>query len=277
MYMNNSIKYLVSLCALMLLIPLHAVPNWSAPANVSLVTGQLQQVCCDPEGNPIAVWLQSIGDLYAVYGSTYTNGQWKMPEQISNPFTLYTNPSIQLVGPQLCCDAPGHAIVLWVAADIYGKNPVLYATGYTPGNQSPTNGDQVSIDATAIGGYPELCCDQKGHAILAWVQGDEDGNPVLYGAGYTPQINQVMSNLISYDANFEVFSFALCCDKPGHAIIVWANLVNPNTDGSTIIYDTGYKPGDVPVIDTIYTVPSPNPLLLSVSYPVICCDAPGMQ
>ena len=94
----------------MLLIPLQAASSWSSPVNVSQNPGAFPAVCCDPDGNPIAVWLegdiQSGGGSVTVHGSIYKNGVWQPSDQISNEFELAWP-------PQLCCDASGHAIVLW--------------------------------------------------------------------------------------------------------------------------------------------------------------------
>ncbi len=256
--MNKYIHYLVSLCALTFLMPLCAQSTWSTP--VALSQGYYPQVCCDPDGNPIAVWLE--GDIntgvLAIYGSIYKDGAWQpYPDQITNAFNLYFS-------PQLCCDKSGHAIVAWVEIDEYG-NPVVYATGYTPGNQSPTNGDPISVGEAGVNiDSFNICCDTSGHAIIIWVQDNGEGSQELMGAGYAPgQPNPVKRSQISDNVNFED-SPALCCDAKNHAIVTWTR------QDDTIIYGAGYTPGQTPRIDTIAA-----PSGASVTAPSICCDTQG--
>ena len=216
------------------------------------------------------MWAQQTPDgNYALYGSIYEGGAWKTPDPITTEFKPYSTTSSSRYSPSLlsiCCDTADHAIVVWVEYDEF-ENPVVYATGYEPGNQPITGGDQISSGATVIYITPQICCDKQGHAIISWAQEESGFVYKLYAAGYTPSNHQVLRNTISDDV-FPFFSIALCCDQTNHAIIVWADSSTQN------IYGAGYIPGpghDHPNKDTIFSTTLPDVTF----YPVICCDAPN--
>ena len=205
--MNKYIQSFLSICTVALFIPLQALPNWSTPVNVAYAASY-PQICCDAQGNQIAVWLAQNG---TVYGSKFINNNWSTPE--SNFFwsrlffsadmlrCLRTNchmantrrkdlwhkiyarpifPPADLITdsgnyPQICCDSTGQAIVVWQGYNLYG----IYGTKYTPGS-SPAYFDLI-LDGKVYATTPQICCDSTGNAIVAWIQ-----NRLVYGAGYTP-------------------------------------------------------------------------------------------
>lgn len=290
--MNKYFLYFVSISAIALSFPLQAT-DWSTPINVSQnnLYADNPQICCDYLGTPIAVWRQytsTTKDYFAIYGSIFKDGKWQKPDQISHeiygplvptpPLPFFSSLWYSSQGPQICCDEPGHAIIIWVELDGQNK-PVLKGTSYEPGSGVyPTDGDTISVNTDTFGiSNQTLCCNSQGHAIVIWTQDFDPSGIKIYGAGYAPgQPSPVTGpDLIT---NFGPSgspngSPQICCDKQGHAIVVWPQFNDFPETNHYVIYGAGYMPGQAyPVTPPDIIAQTKDTYLFS---PQICCDTPG--
>lgn len=221
--MDAYIKYLMSTCAIAVLIPLQT--NGTASQQIPRppqAAGHAVHIVTDPQGNALAVWSQqTTGNQYANFGSLFQNGIWRTPNKISQDYSKDLNLAMP-VTPQLCCDAVLHAIVIWAALDGLG-NPALYGAAYIPGNALPTP-IKISNDAQYIQS-PSIAFYATGKAIVVWKQDDTYGHDAIYKAVFAPEQGTPVTDLeqvYASDGTFVIIDpFISYNSTTGQAAVAW--------------------------------------------------------
>ncbi len=139
------------------------------------------QVAIDNFGNATAVWQQSDGRRFNIWGSRFATGAgW------ARPVRLQTG-NVDLGAPQVTLDPLGNALAIW--PQFRGQGSELWATRSaamaTPDESTPTAmanvwGKPVKIES--VRGYahsPHIVSVAPGHATVVWEQVDGHQTRVL--------------------------------------------------------------------------------------------------
>jgi hypothetical protein len=195
---------------------------------------ELPHVAADPNGNAIAVWMQSDGTARSVYANHYVPGTgWGNAR-------LVENKAGDVYYPHVAMDANGNAMAVWhqhEGSDTSSATGV-YASRYDAGTdtwQAPQLIDNVSGWAYRT----QVAMDPNGNAIAVW---DQDG-----GSTYNVYANRFDATSGTWGSAQEIenssLSYAVmphvAMDANGNAIAVWFN-----GDGSSYdIYANRYVYG----------------------------------
>lgn len=199
----------------------------------------------DPQGNNIAIWISATaGNASAIYGSLYSNGSWQAPDKISQD--LKSVKFVMPVRPSLCCDAPMHAIVVWVALNETSQS-TLYAAAYVPGT-APTKIDTISVGTNYLC-CPSLCCIEPGRSLVVWQQDNNQGHDIIYKAEYAPDQDVPVTSVgqvYATDGSTQVQNPRIRRMSHHEALVIWREfeipafiLENPYWD---ILHNFHHKP-----------------------------------
>ena len=176
------------------------------------------EICSDNVGGAIIVWGDNRGDAQDIYAQRIDsagNVLW------NNNGTNICNSSNEQRSPRICSDNAGGAIITWLDdrvndQDIYAQR--ISSAGNVLWNKNGT----VICNATGDQGYPKLCVDEMGGAIITWRddRGDDIYAQRIDSNGNTLWINNgtVICNALSYQ-----MTPTICNDEYGGAIITWSD------------------------------------------------------
>ncbi len=191
--------------------------GWQLEEKINSTFGTVlsPRVVADGDGNALAVWTYSDGNV-SVYSSRYTPaGGWEPEELIeSGDGVAY--------GPEIAMDGQGNAIAIWSQDD--GDDFSIYANRYIVGEgwqqeeliesgSGTTRHDDLSV-------YLDIDMDSAGNAIAVWSQEDEDGVFSIYANHYSLVEGWGDERII--DTGSETAkSVAVDIDPEGNAFVVW--------------------------------------------------------
>jgi len=131
-----------------------------------------QRVAVDPDGNAVAVWTQSDGNVESAWSNRYTpSGGWGTPVLIENDDTNRVLPGNGVDGgPQVAVDWQGKATAVWRQSD--GNADSIWSNRYTPsgGWGTPVLIENDSEGLPNIRGGPQVAVDPDGNATAVWIQ-----------------------------------------------------------------------------------------------------------
>ncbi len=150
---------------------------WSSPQSLSDGTKDAQWpvIAMDPNGNAIALWIESAGQNGGVMCSTYVPDQgWGTPVQLSENGQMYEL--------SVAVDSSGHAVALWTKTN--GKNSTVQTALRSPNGVWAPAEDLFASQKLIHS--PRVKVSPSGHAVAVWLESQENdqmfGNCALWGA-----------------------------------------------------------------------------------------------
>ncbi len=225
--------------------------NWTRPETLATDTSGIWQgtdpihVAMDNNGNSIIAWGQSDGTNQQIYMSTYSNGSWTHPTDL-------TTDAISVAGqnarnPHVAMDINGNAIIVWEQSD--GANPQIYMSEYRSGSWThPTSLTTDTISVAAQQAYsPQVSMDNNGNAIIVWGQSDGKNWQIYmseYRNGSWTHPRDLATDAISV-AGQNAYSPQVAMDNHGNAIITWNQFTLHPPSGQLVsqIYMSEYRIG----------------------------------
>ncbi len=210
--------------------------GWSMIEAVESLDGAARvfDVALNAEGNGLATWWQSDGDIHGLYASRYEAASgWSAAEEIGPSGATPGNLSLALADN-------GVAVVVWQHETAESRN--IYAVNRAPDG---TWSSPQRIDALeGIGSQPKVAIDADGDATAVWLQNDGQTDSV-YAAqfdpvdGWGPQLILETENGIPARW-FEARAPAVVMNRAGDALVIWTQF-----DGESYsLYSNSYSAMD---------------------------------
>lgn len=146
--------------------------GWGIPQRLESADGDAReaQVGLDPNGNAVAVWIQSDGIRDNVWANhAPSGGNW------ATPTLLETDQLGDAMLPQIRVDGRGNATVVW--AQFNGTRLGIQANRYRTGS-GWGNAESLESDKSGDAEFPRLAVDGEGNAITVWSQHGGTGEGV---------------------------------------------------------------------------------------------------
>lgn len=191
------------------------------------------QVAVDPDGNAIAVWLQSFESTGSVvWANRYTpSSGWGDAELIDS-----AAPGLRGLVVDVAMDANGNAVTVWTRGEpVRGEN--IWANRYTP---SEGWGTAELIETEGLGNTrgPQVATDPDGNAHAVWQQFDGTAQNIWTNR-YTPGEGWGSAELLETDMG-AASRPAVTVDPTGVAHAVWSQ----SDDTLNNIWANRYTPGE---------------------------------
>lgn len=190
--------------------------GWSAPLRVDAgATGSADapRLTVDTQGNAVAVWAQSEGARYDLWGARYTPaGGWGAPVLLEHQDVDSAS------SPDVAMDGAGNALVVWTHSD--GSQYSIWGNRFVVG-QGWGTAQQLETHAFGYATDPHLAVDAAGHAVAVWRQDRPEGGGAtdIWTLRYTPGSGWGTSELLeTADAYFPRVAFG----ADGVAVVAWA-------------------------------------------------------
>ena len=186
------------------------------------VGGGSPRIAVDPNGNVMAVWVQSDGTNQNIYANLYKVGTgW-------GAATLIETSAMPADAPQIAADSRGNFIAVWRQAwkVVNGNNYGIYASRYVAGTgwgapavvYVETQNSSVSANADV-----QIAVDPNGNAVAVWSVYDWSwnhtsvrANRYVVGTGWTGVTN------LSTEAVQAASGANVAMDSTGNAMVVWS-------------------------------------------------------
>ncbi|MFX1442107.1 MAG: hypothetical protein ACFFHV_01725 [Promethearchaeota archaeon] len=180
--------------------------------------------------------------------------------------------------PQICSDGTGGAIVTWhdnrnsgtTGFDIYTQR--INATG----NVEWTPNGILICEAQNDQGYPQICSDGAGGAIIIWEDARDSGTTLtdIYAQriNASGDVEWTPNGVVICQANSYQYDPQICSDGAGGAVITWYDYRDSGTTGTDIYAQRINASGDVEWTPNGVVICQAN----SYQYhPQICGDGAG--
>jgi hypothetical protein len=119
------------------------------------------QISVDADGDALAVWVQSEGDLAGVWGNRCAaGGDWDGPVPIG-PLGLGEPRQ-----PHLASNPAGEALAVWVQFDRVQES--IWSNRYTP-RRGWAKSESIEKDNDTRFGGPQVAIDFEGNAVAVWI------------------------------------------------------------------------------------------------------------
>jgi hypothetical protein len=170
------------------------------------------QVALDPNGDAVAVWIQSDGARDNVWANRFTpTAGWGTAELIE------TDDVDSAFAPQVAVDSNGNAVAVWSQSD--GLRPNIWANHFTPSAGWGT-AELIETDDAGIAGSPQVAVDPNGNAVAIWHQSD-DMRFNIWANRFTPTAGWGTAERIDTDDVDSAFAPQVAVDPNGNALAVW--------------------------------------------------------
>lgn len=158
------------------------------------------QIAIGPNGNAIAVWVQSDDRVYA---NRFTGGAWGAAVAIDAD-------TGEPEAPQIVIDGSNNAFVVWA------QNDRIYENRYTGGWGTAATIDDDSGTATE----PQIAADGDGNAIAVWSQSDATVTNI-WSAYFNGNAWETAEKIETTGGSAETPQVAM--NQSGNAIAVWSH------------------------------------------------------
>lgn len=177
------------------------------------------KIAIDPNGNVMAVWVQSDGIAQSIYAKQHSLSD-------GLPGVLLEASDMPADNPQVAADGKGNFIAVWRQAwkTVNGERFGIYASRYdgqTWGAPAVLYVDTSREDVTADADI-QLAVDPNGNATATWSVYDWSWNHLsvranryVVGTGWTGVVN------LSTEAVKQAYSADVAMDTAGNTIVVW--------------------------------------------------------
>ena len=177
------------------------------------------RVAMDPDGNALAVWVQSDGNpVEMIWGRRYSQANgWNEP-----PFRISTSITSSGTEPRPAMDADGNAIVVWLQNS--GLDRGIYGSFYSAAGGWE---DPLPIKSAEVGQQleqPGVAFDPDGSAFAIWEHPVNTGGAVtisVFASRFTPGAGWDTPEVVSHA---DAFYPKIAIDPSGHALAVWVEL-----------------------------------------------------
>jgi hypothetical protein len=198
------------------------------------------QIAFDPNGNALAVWMQSDGSGHSIWSNRYTaDTGWGVSQLIETG-------NGDAEGPHIAVDRNGNAFAVWSQLD--GTNFKIWSNRYTAGSGWGTP-QLIENDATELADSPRIAMDANGDALVIWLQ---DGGPRLdvWANRYTAGSGWGTPQLIETDSAGNAFNHQLASDANGNGLAVWQQYDGTRYNIWSNLYTAGAGWGTAQLIET---------------------------
>ena len=208
------------------------------------------QIAFDPNGNALAVWIQSGGTGPNLWSNRYTAGTgWGTSIHIA------TDNAGSGRSPQIAFDANGNALAVWEQWD--GMRGNIWSNRYAVGTGW---GAAVLIETDNAGsaGSPLIAFDVNGNALAVWTQ--SDGTRVhIWSNRYTAGTGWGTGAIIETDNAGDGGRPQVAFDASGNALAVWTKFDGTLNKIWANRYSAGTGWGTAALIETDNTGNAGNP------------------
>jgi len=173
------------------------------------------QVAMDSTGNAWAVWEQTDGLRFNIYGNRYDerSGAW------TGRILLEIDNSGAALTPQIAMAPDGDAIVVWSQSDILHYN--IYSNRYIAkaGIWSGRSVLETDISGNAVA--PQIAISPRGQAIVVWrfISDSPTGNHTVWANRFVPGVGWGTAAYIGTQ-NDAITNPQVAIDRSGDAIVV---------------------------------------------------------
>jgi len=250
-------------------VAIDARAQWSVPYTISPAQNSTPQVAVDSEGNTVAVWIETIGELNVVQAATLpVNGSWSAPTIISGRCSYCAEPKI-------VADPAGNAVAIWLNYEEFSKDR-RSIWGYTVQSAKlPKNGSWT---------IPEVLSSQDDIPFNVSLAGDPSGNVAAVWDSFLPTnfairfqiVASILpfggewsdAQVISPEADYYSFYPDVCIDLDSNITAVWADYSD--------YLDPSLKYSQAK-INGLWSVPQPIPMTIEgyPTSPFVDADAFG--
>lgn len=135
---------------------------WTTPLTLSAagITASTPAICCDPNGNAVAVWAETGPGNVRSARYTAATQSW------SSPIDVITG-GIATADPQVSCDSSGNAIAVWHAFSLGSFSLVIQASRFDAGTMTWSTPTTLSTGG-ANANHAEVSVDSTGDAAAVW-------------------------------------------------------------------------------------------------------------
>jgi len=204
---------------------------WSSPVAISPEASggdaSRPRVAAGPDGEALAVWVQSNGSKKMIYSASFQGGSWRAAQRVSDD-------SLQdCADPQVVFGPAGGAVAVWQQDT--GSRNAIFAAGYSGGAWQDDH--QISPDSGGNAMTPQAAFDAAGDVVAVWSQyGGSHWR--VYASWRSDGVWNGAETVLSADSG-DAFSPRVVSPAAGQAIAVWQQ----EDAGVDRIYATSYSGG----------------------------------
>ena len=193
-------------------------------------------IAMDPQGNAIAVWVQSEEtgvSGYRVWANRFTPSQgWGTAERIE------ANGEADARGTDVAVDPRGNALAVWRLWNAEGDpTDTFWANRFTPSAGWETEG-RIEHNDQGSNGYPKVAMDPQGNATAVWPQWSGTRENV-WSNRFTPADGWGAAERIEANTEHDAWGPQVAMDPQGNAMAVWASGVTVEQEDTIEIFKYG--------------------------------------